>query len=258
MRLFRRMDPYAHGGGYVHGFDRRGDPVWVPGKQRGVVGATGVPGSSDLQKYSVNRPGWEAVRQSFYDYQAYAAAGQTQLIFFQVPAGQSSKTASDTNTTNAGLFPANQQFLVESIEVQFFPTVPAVTAQNPAVFGAQAAALLVNDVYIVGRTGNGVLFIGSKPYLTEAPIGRFPPKTHFNIQAALADVSTAGANFQSRIAFAYWSGRPYLLSPTKLLLIPTQNFSFSLNWPEGAQALPSGNPGRIGVILDGILYRKSQ
>jgi hypothetical protein len=258
MRLFRRMDPYAEGGGYVSGFDRRGEPIFIPRSERGAVGAMGVPSSTDLNKYSVNRPGWEAVRQSFYDFQAYAAAGQTTLIFFQVPAGQSSKTASDTNTTNAGLFPANQQYLVESIEVHFFPTVPSVTAQNPAAFGAGAIAQIVNDVYVVGRTGNGVLFIGSKPYLTEAPIGRFPPKTHFNINAALADATTAGAAQQSRIAYAYWSGRPYLLSPTKLLLIPTQNFSFSLNWPEGAQALPSGNPGRIGVILDGILYRKSQ
>jgi hypothetical protein len=221
-----------------------------------MPGPTGLPSSTDLNKYSVNRPGWEAVRQSFYDFQAYAQAGQSQLIFFQVPAGQSSKTASDTNTTNAGMLPANQQYLLESIEVVFFPTVPAVAAQNPAAFGAQAVAQIVNDVYIVGRTGNLVLFIGSKPYLTEAPLGRFPAKTHFNLQAAAADVSTAGSSFQTRIAFGFWSGRPYLLSPTKLLLIPTQNFSVTLNWPEGVQALT--NAGRIGVILDGILYRKSQ
>jgi hypothetical protein len=220
------------------------------------MGPAGLPSTSDLNRYAVNRPGWEAVRQSFYDYQAYAQAGQSTLIFFQVPAGQSGKTNSDTNMTNAGLLPANQQFLVESIEVQFFPTVPAVAAQNPAAFGAQAIAQIVNDVYVVGRTGNLVFFIGSKPYLTEGPIGKFPPKTHFNVQGAVADATTAGANQQTRVAFAYWSGRPYLLSPTKLLLIPTQNFSVSLNWPEGVQAIT--NPGRIGVVLDGILYRKSQ
>lgn len=216
----------------------------------------GVPTRQQLNRYSVNRPGWEAVRQTLYDFQAYAAAGQSILTFFAVQAGQSSKTISDTNMTLAAQLPKNQEFLVQSIEVMFLPTVPAVTAQNPAVFGAQAVAALVNDAYIVGRTGNLVLIIGSKPYLTEAPLGRFPPKAHFTLNAALSDVSTAGASFQSRIAFSYWTGRPYLLSPADLLLPENQNFSVTLNWPEGVQAIT--NPGRIGVILDGILYRRSQ
>lgn len=215
-----------------------------------------VPSRAQLQAYSVNRPGWEAVRQSLYDYQAYASAGQSQLIFFQVPAGQSSKTNSDTNMTLAGQLPANQEFLVESIEVNFLPTVPAVAASNPSSFGAAAVAALINDAYIVGRTGNLVLTIGSKPYLTEAPLGKFPPKVHYTVQGAQSDSSTAGASQATRSVFGYWTGRPYLLAPTKLYLISTQNFSVTLNWPEGVQAIT--NPGRIGVILDGILYRKSQ
>ncbi len=76
------------------------------------------------------------------------------------------------------------------------------------------------------------------------------------MDGALADVSTAGASFQSRMAFGQWRGRPYLLDPAPLLLPENQNFSVSLNWPEGVQAI--SNPGRIGVILDGILYRRSQ
>lgn len=207
---------------------------------------------------SVNRPGWETIRQTLYDFQAYAAAGHSQLNFFAVQAGQSGKTLSDTNMTLAGQLPANQEFLIQSIEIHFFPTVPAVAAQNPAAFGAQVAAQLVNDVYIVGRTGNLNLTVGSKPYLQEAPLGRFPPKTHLEVRAALADVSTAGVNFQSRIANPYWTGRPYLLSPADILLIQNQNFVISLNWPEGVQALPSGNPARIGVVLDGYLYRRPQ
>ncbi|MGZ7265373.1 hypothetical protein ACXWP3_09695, partial [Streptococcus pyogenes] len=61
-----------------------------------------VPTRAELSKYSVNRPGWEAIKQSLYDYQAYAAAGQTNLTFFALPVGQSSKTLSDTNMTLAG------------------------------------------------------------------------------------------------------------------------------------------------------------
>jgi hypothetical protein len=101
------------------------------------------------------------------------------------------------------------------------------------------------------------LIVGSKPYLEEAPLGRFPPKTHFSLDAAAADQSTIAASLQTRIANGYWAGRPYLL-PVPLKLTSTQNFSIELNWPEGVQALPSTAPGRIGVILDGLMYRNSQ
>lgn len=215
-----------------------------------------VPTRQQLSKYSVNRPGWEAIRQSLYDFQAYNAAGHTQLTFFALPVGQSSKTLSDTNMTLAGQLPKNQEFLLQSIEVFFSPTTPTVAAQMPAAFGAQAAAALVNDAYIIGRAGNLQLVVGSKPYLQEAPLGRFPQKAHFALDAAFADVTTAGANLQSRGAFGFWSGRPYMLEPAPLLLVENQNFSITLNWPEGVQAI--SNPGRIGVILDGILYRRSQ
>lgn len=215
-----------------------------------------VPTRAQLSKYSVNRPGWEAIKQSLYDYQVYAAAGQSQLTFFALPVGQGGKTNSDTNMTLAGQLPKNQEFLIQSIEVFFSPTTPTVAAQMPAAFGAQAIAQIVNDSYIVGRAGNLNLTIGSKPYLQEAPLGRFPQKAAFSVDGALADVSTAGASFQSRMAFGQWRGRPYLLDPAPLLLPENQNFSVSLGWPEGAQAIT--NPGRIGVILDGILYRRSQ
>lgn len=215
-----------------------------------------VPTRAQLSKYSVNRPGWEAIKQSLYDYQVYAAAGQSQLTFFALPVGQGGKTNSDTNMTLAGQLPKNQEFLIQSIEVFFSPTTPTVAAQMPAAFGAQAIAQIVNDSYIVGRAGNLNLTIGSKPYLQEAPLGRFPQKAAFSVDGALADVSTAGASFQSRMAFGQWRGRPYLLDPAPLLLPENQNFSVSLGWPEGVQAIT--NPGRIGVILDGILYRRSQ
>lgn len=216
----------------------------------------GVPTRAQLSKYSVNRPGWEAIRQSLYDFQAYQAAGVTQLTFFALPAGQGGKTLSDTNMTLAGQLPKNQEFLVQSIEVVFLPTTPTVAAQMPAAFGAQAVAQIVNDAYIFGRSGNLNLTIGSKPYLQEAPLGRFPQKAHFAVDAALADVSTAAGNQQSRVSFGFWTGRPYLLDPAALLLPENQNFSITLAWPEGVQAI--SNPARVGVILDGILYRRSQ
>lgn len=214
-----------------------------------------VPNRAQLGKYSVNREGWEAIRQSIYDYQVYAAAGQSQLSFFTSPLG-GLRTLTDTNMTLAGQLPKNQEFLVQSIEVFFSPTTPTVAAQMPAFTGALASAAIVNDAYIVGRGGNLVLTIGSKPYLQEAPLGRFPQKASFGVEGAASDSSTAGAVNQSRNVFGKWSGRPYLLDPAALLLPENQNFAVTLSWPEGVQAI--ANPGRIGVILDGILYRRSQ
>lgn len=216
----------------------------------------GVPTRAQLSRYSVNRPGWEAIRQSLYDYQAYAAAGQTSLTFFAVPVGQGNKTLSDTNMVLAGQLPANQEFLIQSIEIDFFPTTPTVAAQMPGAFGAGVAQQLLNDVYIVGRSGNVNLTIGSKPYLQEAPIGKFPPKAYFCVDAALSDATSAAANLQGRSGYARWGGRPYVLEPAPLLLPQNQNFSLTISWPEGVQAIT--NPGRIGVKFDGYLYRRSQ
>ena len=221
-----------------------------------ITPRTQVPTRAQLSKYSVNRPGWEAIRQSLYDYQAYQAAGHTFLSFFSLPVGQQGKTLSDTNMTLAGQLPKNQEFLIQSIELLIYPTTPTVAAQMPGAFGAPAIAALVNDVYIIGRSGNLQMVIGSKPYLQEAPLGRFPPKTRLDIDAALSDATTAGANLATRVAFAVWAGRPYVLDPAPLLLPENQNFSIQLNWPEGAQ--PIANPARVGIVLDGILYRRSQ
>jgi len=209
-----------------------------------------------LSRYSVNRPGWEVIKQSLYDSAAYPAAGATQLTFFSVPVGQSSKSLSDTNMSLAGQLPKNQEFLVQSVEILFHPSTPTVAAQMPAVYGAGVVAALVNDAYIFGRSGNLTLTIGSKPYLQEAPLGRLPGKVGFDIDASASDASTAAASQQSRVAFGKWVGRPMLLDPAPLLLPENQNFTVSLTWPEGLQAIT--NPARVVVILDGLLYRRSQ
>jgi len=225
-------------------------------------GQSGVPSYDSLSAYNVNRDGWEAIKQSLYDSQAYAAAGAVSLSFFQLPVGQgtgfggAAKTYSDTNILSPGQMPANQEFLIQSVEVSFFPTTPTVAAQMPAAFGAQAIAQIVNDAYIFYRAGNLNLIIGSKSYLQEGPLLRFPPKAYFEVHAALADISSTAANLQSRIAFATARGRPYNTQPANLRLVSNQNFNCQLSWPEGLQAITT--PARIFVILDGILYRRSQ
>lgn len=227
---------------------------------------------ADLDKYDVNAPGAiEKVRARLYDYLVYPTAGATQFTFFANPVGQglssspgnanAAKTLADTNMQLAGQLPAPQAMIVESIEVIFFPgkvsTANTFTPQEPAEFGGNAANTVdagISDVNAIGVGGFLNFYIGSKSYLTDAPIGCFPPKTALNLDAAIAAVS--GANGAVTIGAARWTGRPYYLEPP-ITLRATQNFNVTLNWPV-AIATPSGFNGRIGVILDGVLFRKAQ
>lgn len=250
--------------GYGTPMMRRGGGGAAAGVSNRAPGSPGgyIANLTDLVNFQVNWNQWEALTQSIYDSSAYASAGTTQATFFALPQGQGTgrgggaKTATDTNMVLAGQMPANQMFLIGEIEVDFLPTTPTVAGQLPADFGAQAAASIVNDAYIFYRGGNLILSIGSKPYMTEAPLMKFPPMSVFEVQGALADTTTAAAASQSRISFAGARGQPYTLAPNNLLLVSSQNFSVQLNWPEGVQAIT--NPAWVYVTLNGTLYRKAQ
>lgn len=201
------------------------------------------------QQYSVNRPGVEAVRSSLYDFQTYAGAGQTQLLFFQVPAGQGGKTKADTNMEAAGALPSPKRFVVETIEIYFYAGSVIDTAT-----GVAAAANQADDVYSFAKSGFLDFFIGSKSYLTEAPLGRFPPSCGLKVDSSLAGTFAAGSSQKSE--YATMNGLIYRVQP-EVTLEPTQNFNVSLNWPV-AVAMPSAVAARVGVVMRGLLYRNSQ
>jgi len=199
---------------------------------------------------SVNRPNSEAVRSSLYDFQAYLAAGQTSLSFFQVPVGQSGKTKADTNMEMAGSLPSPKRFVIETLELYFFPDVSIDTtsagAVNTASYGADMLSFLSH--------GYLDLFIGSKSYLTEAPLGRFPASTGMRMDTDLSGTFAAPNFVKSQ--YAQTTGLIYRIDPN-LTLEPTQNFNVSLNWPT-AIPMPSGSGARIGVVMRGVLFRNSQ
>ena len=226
-----------------------------------------------LNQYKVNRPGQaEACRNRLYDHQLYPAVGQAQMAFFQLPVGQgitsslgavvgTAKTLADTNMEVSGALPRPKSFLVESIEVLFEPGSSAAAntflMAPPNVFNAAAATAVLaqlSDINTVRISGWLEFYIGSKIYLTESPIGLFPQKTGMDLNVAIANNSATTSEVAA--VAARWEGRPYFLDPP-ITLESLQNFSVTLKWP-GAVALPSGFNGRIGVGLDGVLYRLSQ
>jgi len=209
-----------------------------------------APNLRQLNRYNVNVAGGkEAVFQPLYDYQAYAAAGQTQLNFFQIPIGQSSKTIQDTNMDLAGTLPQGKEFLVSAIEVAFFPG-GALSANS-----APAADTVSQDVYAFMKSGHLQFFIGSKPYLDEAPIGVFGQSFGMDLSAAVSDSTTAGASGFTKIVYAQLARLRYKITPVRLT--SQQNFKVTMDWAS-AVSLPSSTAARVGVRLIGVLYRNAQ
>lgn len=208
--------------------------------------------AAQLKEYAVTRPeGFEIVRQSLYDTLEYNAAGQSQLLFFQNPAGQAGKTLEDTNMESQGSLPDPKHFLVQSIALEFLPGVNPVTVDTDAEVSPSNFA---NDMYAFAKSGYLDLFISSKSYLTEAPLGKFPPKTHLD-----GDFSAGAASDQTNTVLmdlAQMRGRPYFIDP-EVALAPNMNFNVSLNWKTPA-ALPSGQAGKVICRLDGLMFRAIQ
>lgn len=217
----------------------------------------------------------EVIRQSLYDTLVYPTAGVVALPFFQTPVGQglsaspgnagAAKARSDTNLQLGGQLPAPQAFLVQSIEVDFQPGSSAAAntfaLRTPGnlvatdVATAQAGAHDVNAFY---STGSLALTIGTKPYLNEAAMLRFPPKARFEYDVALAGGAGAAATLE-RIHInekLRAGGRPYNLDPY-LGIMTSMNFNVTLEWPVIVPT-PSGFNGAVRVILDGWLFRAVQ
>jgi hypothetical protein len=192
----------------------------------------------------------ECSTQPLYDFQSYAAAGQTSMTFFQTPNGQSSKTLANTNMTNAGMLPAPQQFLIQGVGVRYISGLPA------GAIGASSANSIVNDANAILKAGVFQLNISSKTYLTIFPLAELPCRAYTAGMGALSDSTTAGAGQASKMDL-YWEVGD-VFRPNPLLLTPTMNFSATIIWPT-AIAIPSADASaQIGVYLYGSLYRPAQ
>jgi hypothetical protein len=214
----------------------------------------------------------EIIRQRLYDYLLYPAAGQAQLQFFNFAIGQgvttalgavvgSTKTQWDTNMTLAGQLPSGKQYLVQGIEVYFFPGSSAAAntyiPAPPNLFAVAAAASVaaaaadVNTFYQSGRLQFQIL---DKFVMDETPLITFPVQTAIGADVSLASNSaTVG---EMGVLLARCIGRPYVMN-IPVTIQPAMNFSLNMIWP-AAVAMPSTFNGRVGVVLDGYFERASQ
>jgi len=208
------------------------------------------PDLSVLEHYNVNRAKQvEVIWQPKYDYQTYAAAGTTKITFFQSTVGTGGTTLADTNMEASGQVPSPKAQLVTGIQV-FFDAGNAV-AQATAAATAQENWNDVTDVLLGSAYLN--FFVGSKDYLTDAPLAKFAQQFCVGGTADSAYTGTNATPLGTIVDYAVGRGRYYAITPVKLP--SNQNFNVSLNFPT---AIAINTDARIGVILDGFEYRLSQ
>lgn len=236
-----------------------------------MFGRTPLP--EDFAAYRVTNTNFsEIIRQPLYDYQLLPGAGSQRLTFFQQPIGQgvttalgatvgSIKTFSDTNMTLASQLSSGFQFLVEALEVQFYPgSVATVNVYTPATitfFATVAAATVgaqMNDTNTFYQGGLLELNVLSKNYLRMTPLINFVPQRSFDLSATIASNSATTAEVGAGVLRP--GGIPFELDPP-VTLMPACNFEVSVSWP-AVQALPSGFNARVGVVLQGYAYRAGQ
>lgn len=210
-----------------------------------------APNLQQLEAYNVNVDGQpEVIYQPLYHFQAYAAAGFTNLRFFNQAAGAPGVTFDDTNMETAGQLPVPMNMAVTSVEVVFFPG----SVVGREVAGAAVLNQNWNDVQAVMEAGHLSVVIGSKEYLIDAPLGRFPQT--FGIGGEASITGTPAAAAIQGVDYARFVGPVYQIVP--LRLISQQNFRVDVLFDNGAVALPSTVDGRIGVRLNGFRYRLAQ
>ncbi len=141
----------------------------------------------------------------------------------------------------AGQIPKGQNFLVESISIEFFPGV-AIDDSVQSEFA--------QDVQRVASSGVLEFRVGSKLYKNEGPLGIYPPNYHQIGYSALSDTSVTTL---TSYLYASNTGKEHEIVPVKLT--SNQNFSVNLAWSV-VQTISAD--ARIGVRLNGRLFRNAQ
>ncbi|PCI44003.1 MAG: hypothetical protein COB41_05560 [Proteobacteria bacterium] len=186
----------------------------------------------------VNIPGSvEAIWQPLYDYQTVAinASVTATQRFFIDPVGTSGKSQSDTNMELSGQIPKGQRFQITGVQVEYLPSADLATS---------AISTFTNDVYNFYKGGHLILKIGSKDFITQGNLLKFPPVNRLALETSTA---LAGTNNVYSVA----SGREFVIKD--LALESNQNFSIELR-DIAARTIAA----RIGVTLNGYLFRNSQ
>lgn len=233
---------------------------------------TNAPGLDEAMQFATERPRTvEVVGQSLYDLQEYPAAGRSEFEFFSTPVGQGvsafaagrAKTFADTNMEAPKMLPQGVSHLLTAIYVTAFRSL--AQSEYGFVAGTGPAPSTTQDtVPAILENGALSLIIGSKSFLSEAKLTRFPMPQRIKQDGDLATNSaTAGsivALYEASLGAVNngESAAPlvYVIDPP-ILIPPQQNFAVKLSFLPPIATVSTG-VHILGVFMDGYRYRYAQ
>lgn len=208
-----------------------------------------IYGMPDFRAFQSELAGYnEVVRWPLYHYRAYAAAGQTQLTFFDQTEGTATLGRADTNMQAPNQLPGNQMHVAHALRILTFPA-----AADVGVAGVVAGTAAFEWYKVLATGCWAEVTISDKLYLVAAPLFLLPAGC--GVGTFVANPGIATANNFSHANNGHPSNEAiYRLDPP-LGILPTRTFSVTLNW-RALQTVTAA--GRIGVCLDGWRLRAVQ
>lgn len=179
----------------------------------------------------------ETVWNPLYDYKSFGSVATTSVVFFQDPVGALGKTLADTNMVSAGQLPKGQAFMVTGVQVECLPA---------AAISGTTTSKFADDVYTFYKNGVLIFTVGSKEYIRQGNLMKFAPRNYLS-----ADFATTVAT--DRYVYASADGKEFQI--VDLLLESSMNFNVELR---SIPQLPSAADARVGVTLNGYLFRNAQ
>jgi hypothetical protein len=175
--------------------------------------------------------GWEIITDTLYAYEQLEP-GAEKVVFFQEPIGIGGRTEEATNMVLCGALPVGVEFLLEQLEVAFFPDLSATER-------------VIKRQYIkLAASGRLRLMILDKTYLDLAPLGGFMRPWTTTTRAAVG-------KFREIVDRAPWTHGPFKLG-RRIHIVSSAVFAVEVSWDHGA---PIKAPGRLGVVFHGYRYR---
>ncbi len=190
----------------------------------------------------------EVIWEPLYDTVAYPSGGSSSITLFQNQIGKNGKQLDETNMDLDGQLPSGKSFLLVGIQLAFYAGDLSASANNELIVNHVTA-----DTRTFAENGHLIFRIGSKDYMRQAPLGKFPPCERLSGYTSLSMGLDATPNKKTYAEYATPSGREF--SVNGLLLEPNQNFSLELR---DLPPLLSGVDGKIVATLNGFIGRNAQ
>ena len=215
--------------------------------------------SDKLARFTALRPNEESLHYQLFHHKNLAGGAlSAKYTFFNVPIGAqdpdtgAQASEEDTNMTQSGLLSAPNRFFATKIHVAIAPPTTDLIPVGDDTLGTVES--FKDDVSRLVNRGVFTMTLLNKEYVRVAPLGYLG--AGYGVYGALAAASTVAATTITNALVT--NGMPTKNEGfTVALPLETQTaFSAAISFPKAT--LTTAVAVRLGVVLDGILYRPEQ